>query len=269
MSSIEVVDDAGFAALLERVEVVAVDVRPPFAFNESHIPGAVNLPAFLLGSSSDGVPDVTAVARHLGAQGIARDVRVVAYDDGASPAAARLLWVLAYMGHPSLALLDGGISHWTRSGRPTEAGSVRREATDYDMGETDDSVLARLDAVRRALDDPAVIILDVRDVSEYEGMQMTALRNGHIPGARHMTWSDNLSVSEAGSALLRPPEELRRQYHELGITPDVTVIVHCQSGSRSSETFVVLKALGYPDAANYSAGWQEWGNLSDTPVDEL
>jgi len=269
MSSIEVVDDADLAAWLERAEVVPVDVRPPFAFNQGHIPGAVNFPAFLLGSASDGVPDVEAVARHLGAQGITRDVRVVAYDDGASPAAARLLWVLSYMRHPFLVLLDGGISHWTRSERPTEAGSVRREATDYDIVETDDSVLARLDAVRAALDDPGVVILDVRDVPEYEGMQMTALRNGHIPGARHMTWSDNLSVSEAGSLLLRPAEELRREYHDLGITPDATVIVHCQSGSRSSETFVVLKALGYPNVANYSAGWQEWGNLSDTPVDEL
>ena len=67
---------------------------------------------------------------------------------------------------------------------------------------------------------------------------------------------------------LRSDDELRDLYQTSGVTPDKDVILHCETGNRASETFLVLKKLGYPRVALYTAGWQEWGNRDDTPVEE-
>lgn len=64
------------------------------------------------------------------------------------------------------------------------------------------------------------------------------------------------------------PVDVRSPHFYLAVTPDKTIIAYCRSGGRASHTFLGLKALGYPDVRNYLAGWQEWGNRDDTPVDE-
>ena len=111
------------------------------------------------------------------------------------------------------------------------------------------------------------VILDVRTPSEYLGLRRTAGRNGHVPGAVNIDWQDNLSAGNDDIPRLLDDRELHLMYESAGVTPDKLVLVHCQTGVRSSETFMVLKELGYPRVANYVAGWQEWGNRTDTPVE--
>jgi thiosulfate/3-mercaptopyruvate sulfurtransferase len=251
---------------LEDPDVVLVDVRPPFFFGQAHLPGAVNLPASILVTPSGNPPAAAPLAAKLGELGVSRESHVVAYDDGASYAAAQVYWMLKYYRHAAASVLDGGITAWRHDGYDWEYDAVAPVPTVYEIGERDASVLAEVDEVLQSLSDPNSIIVDVRSPAEYLGLQPTAPRNGHMPGAVNIDWSNNFVRDDNGIVRLRPDDELRGLYTTSGVTPDKRVIVMCSSGGRSSETFMVLRKLGFEDVANYAGGWQEWNSRADTPV---
>jgi thiosulfate/3-mercaptopyruvate sulfurtransferase len=244
-------------------DVVVVDARPPFFYTQGHVPGAVNLPLFAIAGSAS----VEAIAAKAGQVGISRDSPVVLYDDGESPTASHAAFMLEGIGHPSISVLDGGISKWARDGFDVDYSPVALPAADYGAPRAVSGIAASTDDVLRAVDDPASVIVDVRHPSEYLGVLPTARRNGHIPGAINIEWTNN-QESKAGVARLRPSEDLKRLYEDAGVTREKKVIVHCQSGSRSTFSWLVLKSLGYEHVSNYAAGWQVWGNRPDTPVEE-
>lgn len=265
----EIVTGTGWLAdhLLD-AEVVPVDVRAPFFYAQAHIPSAVNLPEFALSSPAGGPPDATLLADQLSILGISRDTHVVAYDSGDSAAAARLYWVLTYYRHPHVSVLDGGLTKWRHEGRDWEYTPVQRPPAEYRVGEPDTTVIADTEQVKAALGAPDTVVVDVRSPAEYLGYQATARRDGHMPGAINIEWSNNLEQIEPGVYQLKSDEALSQLYRTAGVTPDKRVIVHCQSGNRSSETFLALQRLGYPDVGMYLPGWMEWGNREDTPVED-
>jgi thiosulfate/3-mercaptopyruvate sulfurtransferase len=244
-----------------------VDVRPPFFYGQAHLPTAVNLPEYLLSSATGGPPAAETLAPQLGEIGISRNTHVVAYDTGDSPAAARLYWVLIYYRHRAVSILDGGITKWRREGRDWEYTPAEPAPEVYETPEPDLTVLTSADEVLASIGSPDVVIVDVRSPAEYLGAQMTARRNGHIPGAINVDWSNNLDQVEGGVFQLKPEDDLRALYESAGVTPDKRIIVHCQSAHRASKSFAVLRNLGYADLAIYSPGWTEWGNRQDTPVE--
>ncbi len=252
---------------LDDGDIVIVDVRPPQFYVQAHLPGAVNLPVFFLTGPAGSPPPSAALAPRLGSLGISRDTHVVAYDDGSSPSAARLYWILKYLGHPAASVLDGGITKWRRDGRDWDYSPGQPQAVNYVSGAVDDSVTVSFSDVKAVLEQGSAVLVDSRTPGEYLGVQMTAMRNGHIPGAVNIDWTNNLEQSSDGIAVLRSDEDLRRLYGDAGVTPDKDVVVYCQSGGRATETFMVLQKLGYPHVAVYSPGWQEWGNRDDVPVE--
>jgi thiosulfate/3-mercaptopyruvate sulfurtransferase len=265
MNETLIVAAARLTEMLENAGVVLVDVRPPQLYARGHVPGAVNLPAFLLGGSNGGVPGADALARSLGKLGISSEHHIVAYDDGASPAAARLFWILSYYRHTGVSVLDGGIRAWASRGYALDAGMAQVNGVEYSIGEPDTSLAVSAEELLGSLDDDDLVVLDVRGNSEYGGSQMTAARNGHIPNAVNVEWSESLEAGEDGIQL-RPRSDLERMFSNAGVTPDRRIVVHCQSGNRASHSFLTLKYLGYPNVSHYALGWQEWGNRPDTPV---
>lgn len=248
--------------------IVAVDVRAPYFFGQAHIPGAVNLPPFFLRGQDGGPPPPDDFARRLGDLGLTPDTHIVAYDEGGSPAAAGLYWVLRYYRHPRVSVLDGGITRWRHEGRDWEY-SVRIPTPGrYAIGQADPDLYAEREDVLAAVDDPDRIVLDVRAPAEFLGLQASAKRNGHVPGAINFEWSNALQPDADGLPVLRPLDDVRALLTQAGVSEDKEVIVHCQSGGRSAYAFMVLDALGYPRVRHYSRGWQEWGNREDTPVEE-
>jgi thiosulfate/3-mercaptopyruvate sulfurtransferase len=244
--------------------VVVVDARPPFFHVQGHIPNAVSLPLFSVAGAAG---FAEAIASAVGRAGISRDSPLVLYDDGASPTASHLALLLREIGHASIGVLNGGITKWARDGFDVDYSPVELPSVDYGSPPAVAGLTATAEDVLTALDDPGSVIVDVRHPSEYLGVRPTARRNGHIPGAVNIDWSNNLQ-SEEGVARLRSPEELRQLYETARVTPDKNVILHCQSGNRSTFTWLVLKELGYEKVLNYASGWQEWGNRLDTPVEQ-
>lgn len=248
-------------------DVVVVDVRQPFFYQQAHIPDAVSFPLMLMPAGSDGVPAAGPLAQKLGQAGITPQTQVVAYDDGASGAAARLFWVFALYGHSAVSVLDGGITAWRHAGLDWAYDPAAPSPVTYPAPALDASAIIWTEALKASLGQPDVALVDTRSPGEYLGLRPTALRNGHIPGAINVDWTANFR-EENGIALQQDPETLRELYGQAGITPDKQVTVYCASGMRASETFAVLKSLDYQRVALYVPGWNEWGNRDDTPVDE-
>jgi thiosulfate/3-mercaptopyruvate sulfurtransferase len=172
-----------------------------------------------------------------------------------------------YYSHPSpVYVLDGGRERWLREGRPVTADISSLPAHPaYPVPASIDAAnhadwQRTLDASRSA----DAIVLDVRSLDEYTGAAKRAARAGHIPGAAHVEWTD----AADGDNVLRSPDALRAMYAAHGVTPEKTIIAHCQLGIRAAHTWFVLKhVLGYPDVRNYDGSWQEWGNRDDLPIE--
>ncbi|MNE76898.1 Thiosulfate sulfurtransferase [compost metagenome] len=106
-------------------------------------------------------------------------------------------------------------------------------------------------------------IWDARTPAEYRGEKVLAARGGHIPGAVNFEWTAGMDHERA----LRIRRDMPQILEKLGITPDKEVITHCHTHHRSGFTYLVARALGYPNLKGYAGSWSEWGNHPDTPVE--
>jgi len=248
--------------------VVIVDARSPDDYAQGHIPGAVNLPSQSLATrSSEEIetgPWRDRAVEQLGTLGITPSNMVVAYDDQGSYFAARMRWALKHLGHEQAAILDGGLSAWTKLGQTLSTDTPARAPTTY-TGTTDPERLATAQYVLSRLGDPSVQILDVRTLAMYTGEDPgTFKRSGHIPTALHLDWVNNVQAEQPRT--FKSLTELQALYDGIGLDRNKEIIVYCNGGVWSANTMFVLELLGYPRVRLYSASWGEWGNRDDLPI---
>ncbi|AGY92171.1 hypothetical protein SPICUR_05995 [Spiribacter curvatus] len=216
--------------------------------------------------ASGALPDASDLAVVLGEAGITPSTHVIAYDASGGGAASRLLWTLDCLGHWHWSLLDGGLGAWQAEGRALVSGPPETDTGTAPYPAALDHGFARADAdyIQAHLDDPDVMIVDARSPAEYRGEVVRAQRNGHIPGAVNLEWTDNVDPDRDGR--LRPAAALMQDYADLGVTPDHEIVTHCQTHHRSALTYVVLRSLGFKRVRGYDGSWSEWGNDPSRPV---
>ena len=115
-----------------------------------------------------------------------------------------------------------------------------------------------------SLNDPDIVILDVRTPAEFSGQDLRAARGGHIPGAVNMDWT--LAIDRDRNLRLKPEHELHKMLRERGVTADKEVVTYCQTHHRSAHTYIVLKSLGFSRIRGYDGSWSEWGNDPMMPI---
>nr|BBJ02394.1 hypothetical protein YBY_02420 [Marinobacter nauticus] len=265
--------------------VVIIDTRSAAEYQAGHIPGAINfdLKEYYRDKSVNGLDidfaipsesEFVAIADQLG---ITPATRVIAYGhDYESGYAPRLAWTFQHYGHANAHSVDGGIEKWQFvDGRAVEAGEVEPtpNAVSYQVSRTR-ALLATKDDVSSKVNDPNVIILDIRAPGEHAGIinpDSSNDRLGHVPGAEFVHWEDLLTDNSEGIQLpdssrkvqvLKSEFELRSFLLAKGITPEKTIIPYGQNGTRSSFVTQVLLGLGY-QVQNYDGSWYEWSREQD------
>jgi thiosulfate/3-mercaptopyruvate sulfurtransferase len=194
-----------------------------------------------------------------GALGIAPGVQVVVYDDANGMIAARLWWMLRYMGHDAVAVLDGGWQAWCRAGRATEAGARVAHPARFD-GQPRRARLRTLDE----LDPARERLVDARDPARFRGeVEPIDRRAGHIPGARNHAFPRNL---DSGGRFLAP-DLLRDAFTDsLGTLPDGATVHYCGSGVSACHNVLAQVHAGLPEPRLYCGSWSEWSLEPQRPA---
>ena len=255
--------------LLTQDDLRIVDLSKYETYAYGHIPGAVHLEYKEIVTARPPVmgllPDTAGMEYITARIGLTPDTQVVAYDDEGGGKAARLLWTLECIGHRRLTMLNGGIHAWVKEGHPLEQTPNTVAAGRYPL-QHNDAVIATRDYIQQNLHNDAVVMLDNRTPEEYNGEKKFAARGGHIPGAVNLDWVHLLD--KQNNLRLKPEATLRQLLQAHGVTADKTIVTYCQTNHRSALVFYVLSALGYPNIKAYPGSWSEWGNLSDTPIEQ-
>lgn len=274
----DLVDAKTLAARIDDPRWVVVDCRWQLTdprrgarlYAEGHLPGAryADLDADLAGPRTAGsgrhpLPDPEEFARRCGGWGIGADSQVVAYDDAGGAYAARLWWLLRWLGHEAVAVLDGGIATWTAAGGALERDPPAVVPRAF-RGAADDSLWLDSAEVEDALRDPRRVLLDARGAARYAGLEEPIdPRAGHIPGARSAPYTGNLGAD--GRFL--PPAALAARFAPLldGRRADAAV-VYCGSGVTACHDLLALELAGLRGARLYAGSWSEWVADGSRPV---
>lgn len=231
------------------------------AYAESHLPGArfahvdKNLAGPLTGKNGrHPLPDPRTFIDWLGRLGVSNDRQVIGYDNAGGVYGSRLWWMLRWVGHQSVAVLDGGWQAWVAAGYPITVEVPTPTAARFN-GKPDGSWVDAL-YVRQHLDSPDMILVDARGNDRYHGQNETIDPvAGHIPGALNRFFKDNLNAQ----GFLKTPEELRAAFTPLiGSASPETVVHQCGSGVSACHNLLAMEIAGLKGARLYPGSWSEW-----------
>lgn len=238
---------------------------------ESHIPGAIyiHLDRDLSGEIKPGktgrhpLPDSETFAGRLSNWGIDNETQVIAYDSMGGAIAARLWWMLRWLDHEKVAVMNGGWRAWSDQGYSLEGGENTRERRTFIAVEHPEYI-ADVGMVEQIREDDNFLLLDARSPNRYWGLEEPIdIRAGHIPGAVTAPYENNLTAE----GYFLTPAELRGRFESLleGV-PTSQVVVYCGSGVTSNHNLLAMVEAGYEMALLYPGSWSEWITDPSRPV---
>ncbi len=254
---------------------IPIQVSKVNTFRSEHIPNAQNIWRPDYGSDvtvpyGGLIPSKEKLQKLLQKLGYEEGKTLILYDAKANVDAFRFAWVLNLYGFDEFKIMNGGIEFWKISGLPTQGGEGKQlKETNFQLDtDFDDSIIASFNDVLEAIDDPNTLLVDTRESFEYKGLpylsegkihpyKKGAFERGSIPTAINLNWAKLADLN--GDHRIKSENDLRYDLDSLGIIPNKKIILYCQSGSRTSHTFYVLKhVLGYEQVKNYDGSWIEW-----------
>ena len=277
MSYTTLVDVETLQAHLDDPNWLVVDVRHQLsdtgygehAYAAGNVPGAVFLHCDrdLSGAMSGGngrhpLPDPERLAQRLGDIGIGALTQVVVYDDAQGMIAGRLWWLLRWLGHDAVALLDGGLPAWQAAGGTLTSVVPTLLPRAFVTRPQDLSVNA--DYVLERLETPHMRLVDARGADRFRGENETIDPvAGHIPGAVNRCFKDNLLPD----GRFKPAARLRAEWLAVlaGSPPDL-VVHQCGSGVSACLNMVAMEVAGLPGSRLYAGSWSEWCADPGRPV---
>jgi thiosulfate/3-mercaptopyruvate sulfurtransferase len=241
-----------------------LDARPRDEYQRGHIPGAAWVDAKAverMAARPGALTDRAAWEAWLAPMGITSDTKVLVYDANRQLDAARLWWLLRYLGVARVGLINGGFPLWEKQGRPVAVETPKVVPRPFPVHFRRERLADRED-VRAALKQGNTRVIDARSAAEYTGVTKRSKRGGRVPTACHLEWAT--LVNADGQFL--DGATLRTKLSEVGVKPGAPVITHCQGGGRASVDAFVCEWLGFR-TRNYYLGWSDWGNAQDTPIE--
>lgn len=263
-------DNLGTVKVLDGSWYLPTQMRDPVAeYHAGHIPGAQ---FFHIDDIADPksdlphmLPSTADFATAVGAMGISNKDRVVVYDGMGLQSAARVWWEFRAFGHDNVALLNGGLPKWTAEGRPLET-DVPAPAPATFNAALNPALVRSVEQLLANTETRAEQVLDVRPRGRYDGTDAEprpGVRSGHIPGAKHLVYTDILNDDRT----LKDAEALRAALDGSGIDLNGPVVTSCGSGITASAMALGLHLIGHDQWAVYDGSWTEWGGRTDTPIE--
>lgn len=239
-------------------------------YQRAHIPGAhyahLNEDLSSPISSESGrhpLPDPQKLAARLGTWGISNSTQVVAYDSANGAFAARLWWLLRWLGHRQVAVLNGGLQAWLTAGFPTESGCAPVKHAQFKPRPQPDAWLTTAQ-VQEKLASGDITLIDARAADRFAGRNETIDPvAGHIPGSVNHPFMSDVDADQR----FLPAEELRRRWFAKLSGGDATrVVCMCGSGVTACHNLLALEVAGLPGARLYAGSWSEWIRDPDRPI---
>jgi thiosulfate/3-mercaptopyruvate sulfurtransferase len=241
------------------------------AYEAGHLPGAVyaHLESDLSGPKQDAhgvfrgrhpLPSRETFAAAAGRWGIGPSTMVVAYDAQGGPYAARAWWLLRWLGHEHVAVLDGGVAAWQAAGGTlTRERPQPRPAAPYPAAAP---AMATIDATALSAQLGRVRLLDARAGERFRGdVEPLDAAAGHIPGARNRCFKDNLQAD----GRFKPAAQLSAEWAPL-VAGAPSVVQHCGSGVTACHNVLAMAHAGLGDSVLYPGSWSEWSSDPSRPI---
>jgi thiosulfate/3-mercaptopyruvate sulfurtransferase len=278
MQTSPLIDAPSLARHLAEPDWVIVDCRFTLtapaagrtAYSKAHIPGAryADLDRDLARAPTPGdgrhpLPARDDFAARLGGWGIGNGSTVVAYDEGNGAVAARLWWMLGWLGHERRLVLDGGFAAWEAAQLPVEVHTPRWDPARFVPHEVS------ADAVVSAREIPGIVaagglLVDVRGAARYRGEQEPIDPiAGHVPGAQNRPFSENVT---AAGRFKQAPELVRELQALLGGRDPASLVAMCGSGVTACHLLLAMAVAGLDGAKLYPGSWSEWIRDPNRPI---
>lgn len=276
-----VISPAELAERLSGDDVVLVDCRYVLgkpgrglvSYQDKHLPGAVYVdleedlsgPVVAGSTGRHPLPDKRDLVSLIRRLGITNGSQVVAYDEGPGyMAAARLWWMLKWSGHDAVAVLNGGLRHWTDLGLPLERGVRTPRPGDFQPHFREEMVVSAAE-IEDSLDDGGLTLVDSRSPDRFRGENETIDPvAGHIPGAQCLPFHQNL---DSTSAFLAPGDLKHRFLDLVGEQGASGVAFYCGSGVTAAHNVLAFYHAGLGLPRLYPGSWSEWITDRSRPVE--
>jgi len=265
---------------VDKPDWVVVDCRGLGDYLKGHIPGAISLgnscDKALRDATSRAFRDIPKYETLLGKVGIGNDTHVVLYygDIGSITSATVAFWILEYLGHDKVHVLNGGLDAWRKAGNRLDNKPAMRDPTTFKAnviasryGTTDEILQIAAGEL------PDEQLLDSRTSKEHDGTDVRAIRGGHVPHTTlNVSHKDTLAQEKDpknGKMVAVgyfDPDVVSAKFASLD--PNKRTLAYCQTGTRSTMTYLQLRLLGFKDPANWDESWRVYGSQLSYPVED-
>ncbi|MGG1553908.1 sulfurtransferase [Paenibacillus ferrarius] len=236
-------------------------------YEQDHIPGAVYVDlekdmsgALMAHGGRHPLPDLGGFSILVGNLGIDGTTTVVAYDDQGGAMASRLWWMLKFLGHSEVYVLDQGYAAWKAAGYPVTA-EVSQPYPRTFSPKVNRRMLASMDEVKDKLGRPGTVLVDSREERRYLGLEEPIDKAaGHIPGARNFFWKGVLGENGAWKTAAE------QEQHFASLRDAEEIIVYCGSGVTACPNVLALNEAGFDNVKLYSGSWSDWISWEENPI---